>query len=97
MTIGLVTALAKDHKPDDIIAILYRLGALAKLIEEGHAGKWAISRSPRRLPDQGIERRACFSLSDTSENDATFAFGWPGITSSILDTKKRALGQIDLF
>lgn len=42
MTVGLVTALAKDHKPDDIIAVSYRLGALAKLIEEGHAGKWAI-------------------------------------------------------
>jgi hypothetical protein len=42
MTIALVTALANDHKPDEIIAVSYRLGALAKFIQEGEAGKWAI-------------------------------------------------------
>jgi hypothetical protein len=41
-TIALVTTLADDHKPDEIIAVSYRLGALAKLIQEGEGGKWTI-------------------------------------------------------
>ncbi len=57
MTIGLVTALAKDHKPDDIIAVLYRLGALAKLIEEGHAEKSAIPVSTKTIRTGTIERQ----------------------------------------
>ena len=42
MTIALLTSLASDHKPDVIIAVSYRLGALAKFIQEGSGGKWAI-------------------------------------------------------
>jgi hypothetical protein len=42
MTIALVAALADDHKSDLIIAVSYRLGALAKFIQEGEGGKWAI-------------------------------------------------------
>jgi hypothetical protein len=39
MTIALVSALANHHKPDVIIAVSYRLGALAKFIQEGEGGK----------------------------------------------------------
>jgi hypothetical protein len=42
MTIALVAALADDHKSDLIIAVSYRLGALAKFVQEGEGRKWAI-------------------------------------------------------
>jgi hypothetical protein len=42
LTVALVTTLADCHKPDEIIAVSYRLGALAKLIREGEVGKWTI-------------------------------------------------------
>jgi hypothetical protein len=41
LTIALVTALA-DHRPDEIIAVSYRLGALARLIREGEGGNWTV-------------------------------------------------------
>jgi hypothetical protein len=37
-----VTTLAEGHKPDEIIAVSYRLGALANLIRAGEGGKWTI-------------------------------------------------------
>jgi hypothetical protein len=42
LTMALVTALAGDHGPDQILAVSYRLGALAKLIRVGEGGKWTI-------------------------------------------------------
>jgi hypothetical protein len=42
LTIALVTTLSDSHKPDDILAVSYRLGALAKLIREGEGGKWTL-------------------------------------------------------
>ncbi len=42
LTLALVTALAGNHGPDEILAVSYRLGALAKLIREGEGGKWTI-------------------------------------------------------
>jgi hypothetical protein len=42
LTVALVTTLADGHKPDEIIAVSYRLGALAKLIREGEVAKWTI-------------------------------------------------------
>jgi hypothetical protein len=34
-TISLIRALARDHKPDEMMAVSFRLGALAKLIQRG--------------------------------------------------------------
>jgi hypothetical protein len=42
-TIALVKTLADDHKPADILAVSYRLGALAKLIEHGDGEEWTIT------------------------------------------------------
>jgi hypothetical protein len=42
LTVALVTTLAGSQKPDEIIAVSYRLGALAKVIRAGEGGKWTI-------------------------------------------------------
>jgi hypothetical protein len=42
-TIALVKTLADEHKPEDIMAVSYRLGALAKLIRDGEGEKWTIT------------------------------------------------------
>jgi hypothetical protein len=76
MTIGLVSALAKDHKPDDIIAVSYRLGALAKFIEEGHAGKWAIPvlHADYKLVNEALFRAAASAplMEAKTVGDVTF-------------------------
>src|SRR5260370_22636363 len=43
-TISIVRAFAKTHSPDELLAVSYRLCALAKLVKEGQGGKWAITR-----------------------------------------------------
>jgi hypothetical protein len=35
--------LADDHKPEEILAVSYRLGALAKLIQDGEGQNWTIT------------------------------------------------------
>jgi hypothetical protein len=42
MTVALVTTLGDDYKPNEIIAVSYRLGALARLVRQGQGGKWTI-------------------------------------------------------
>ena len=42
LTVALVRTLADSHKADEILAVSYRLGALAKLIQSGEGGKWTI-------------------------------------------------------
>src|SRR5260370_37626520 len=39
LTVALVTTLADGHQPDEILAVSYRLGALAKLIQAGERGQ----------------------------------------------------------
>jgi hypothetical protein len=60
VTIALVTTLANDHKPDEITAVSYRLGALAKLIREGEGGKWTIPvlNQEYRLVNESLFRAA---------------------------------------
>jgi hypothetical protein len=42
-TISVIRAFAKTHSPDELLAVTYRLGALAKLIKDGQGGKWTIT------------------------------------------------------
>jgi hypothetical protein len=42
-TISLIRTLADDHKPEEILAVSYRLGALAKLIKEGEGKPWTFA------------------------------------------------------
>lgn len=43
LTFALVKALSKTSQPHEILAVSYRLGALAKLIEDGDGEKWTIT------------------------------------------------------
>jgi hypothetical protein len=47
-TISLVRALAADHKPEEMLAVSYRLGALAKLIKAGGGKPWTFRRHQRQ-------------------------------------------------
>jgi hypothetical protein len=42
LTMALVTALAESQGSDEILAVSYRLGALAKFVRAGEGGKWTI-------------------------------------------------------
>jgi hypothetical protein len=42
-TIALVTTLAADRSPEEVVAVSYRLGALAKLIWDGGGKEWTIT------------------------------------------------------
>jgi hypothetical protein len=42
-TFALVKTLADEHRPEEILAVSYRLGALAKLIQDGEGQKWTIT------------------------------------------------------
>jgi hypothetical protein len=42
LTVALVTTLADGHQPGEILAVSYRLGALAKLMQAGEGGKWTL-------------------------------------------------------
>lgn len=42
VTVSIVTALAKDHHPEDLIAVSYRLQALARLIDDGEGEHWTL-------------------------------------------------------
>jgi hypothetical protein len=59
-TIALVKTLADDHKPEDILAVSYRLGALAKLIRDGDGEQWTITVLHRdyRLVNEALFRAA---------------------------------------
>lgn len=59
-TIALVKTLADDHKPEDILAVSYRLGALAKLIRDGDGEQWTITvlHQDYRLVNEALFRAA---------------------------------------
>jgi hypothetical protein len=42
-TVSIVRVLHKDHEPEEIMAVSYRLGALAKLIQEGEGKPWTFA------------------------------------------------------
>jgi hypothetical protein len=42
-TVSIVTALADKHQPDEVIAVSYRLMALARLLGEEQGGHWTIT------------------------------------------------------
>jgi hypothetical protein len=45
-TLSLIKTLSGDHKPEVILAVSYRLGALAKLLKEGEVKPWTIAVNP---------------------------------------------------
>ncbi len=59
-TISLVRALASDHKPEEIMAVSYRLGALAKLIREGEGKPWtfAVTQDKFHMVNEALFRAA---------------------------------------
>lgn len=59
-TIALVRAMHKDHKPDEILAVSYRLGALAKLIQEGEGKPWtfAVTKDDVHMVNEALFRAA---------------------------------------
>jgi hypothetical protein len=59
-TISLVKTLADEHRPEEIIAVSYRLGALAKFVAEGGGGKWTITvlHQDYRLVNEALFRAA---------------------------------------
>ena len=59
-TISLVRALAADHKPEEILAVSYRLGALAKLIREGEGKPWtfAVPKENYHMVNEALFRAA---------------------------------------
>ena len=59
-TVSLVRVLHKDHKPEEILAISYRLGALAKLIKEGEGKPWtlAVTKDKFHMVNEALFRAA---------------------------------------
>jgi hypothetical protein len=59
-TIALVTTLADEHRHEDILAVSYRLGALAKLIRDGEGQKWTITvlHNSYKLVNEALFRAA---------------------------------------
>jgi hypothetical protein len=42
VAVSIVTALAKNHDPEDLIAVSYRLQALARLLDDGDGEQWTL-------------------------------------------------------
>lgn len=59
-TISLIRALAADHKPEEILAVSYRLGALAKLIKDGQGKPWtfAVTKESYHMVNEALFRAA---------------------------------------
>jgi hypothetical protein len=59
-TISLVTALSANHTPEEILAVSYRLGALAKLIREGEGKPWtlAVTKDNYHMVNEALFRAA---------------------------------------
>jgi hypothetical protein len=59
-TVSLVRALAADHNPEEILAVSYRLGALAKLIKEGEGKPWtfAVTQDNYHMVNEALFRAA---------------------------------------
>ncbi len=59
-TVSLARFLHKDHKPEEILAISYRLGALAKLIKEGEGKPWtfAVAQDKFQMVNEALFRAA---------------------------------------
>lgn len=90
MTIGLVTALARDHTPDEVIAVSYRLGALAKLIQEGSAGKWAIPvlHQEYQLVNEALFRAAARAPLNTAKTVGDVAFDPQTFYQTVLEVSQ---------
>jgi hypothetical protein len=60
VTVSIVTALANDHDPDDLIAVSYRLQALARLIDDGEGKEWTLKIEGKeyRLLNEALFRAA---------------------------------------
>jgi hypothetical protein len=59
-TVSLVRVLHKDHKPEEILAASYRLGALAKLLREGEGKPWtyAVTQDQLHMVNEALFRAA---------------------------------------
>jgi hypothetical protein len=59
-TIALVKTLADNHKAEDILAVSYRLGALAKLLRDGDGEQWTVTvlHQDYKLVDEALFRAA---------------------------------------
>ena len=59
-TISLVQTLHKDHKPEEILAVSYRLGELAKLLEKGEGKPWtfAVTNENYHMVNEALFRAA---------------------------------------
>jgi hypothetical protein len=59
-TISLVRALSADHTPEEILAVSYRLGALAKLIKGGEGKPWtfAVTNDNFHMVNEALFRAA---------------------------------------
>jgi hypothetical protein len=57
---ALVKTLADEHRPEEIMAVSYRLGALAKLIQDGEGQEWTITvlHKTYRLVNEAMFRAA---------------------------------------
>ena len=59
-TVSIVRTLHKDHSPDEISAVAYRLGALAKIIQEGEGKPWtfAVTKDKLHMVNEALFRAA---------------------------------------
>jgi hypothetical protein len=59
-TVSIVSALADDHEPDELIAVSHRLMALARLLHDGEGGHWTITVEGKeyRLVNEALFRAA---------------------------------------
>ncbi|SRR5258708_2755516 len=80
-TIALVKTLAGKHQSHEILAVSYRLGALAKLIQDGDGQKWTITvlHQTYKLVNEAMFRAAARAplyesktVSDVSFDPQTF-------------------------
>jgi hypothetical protein len=59
-TVSIVRTLHKDHSPDEISAVAYRLGALTKIIQEGEGKPWtfAVTKDKLHMVNEALFRAA---------------------------------------
>ena len=59
-TVSIITALGKKHQPDELIAVSYRLMALAHLLHEGEGGQWTLNVAGKeyKLVNEALFRAA---------------------------------------
>lgn len=75
-TIALVRSMHKDHQPDEILAVSYRLGALAKFIQEGEGKPWtfAVKEDDGHMVNEALFRAAARAplMETKTVGDVTF-------------------------